>query len=223
MTDWRRLKRDSPWYILIIRYLALVGAVGAGIVLGWRTFLAPQKITIQTAEVLSANQPTRIPWTIAVQETGIPADSLGEAVRVGSPAPDFTLEDLTGELHSLSDHLDQVVLINFWTTWCPPCREEMPALQEAYDRYREQGFVVLGVNWTEVDDPDQIEPYIQELELTFPILLDTDSYVSEDLYQLLGLPTSVFVGRDGIVREVFIGALQLENLASKIQAMLKEI
>lgn len=225
MNDWHRLKRDSPSYTAIIRYLALVGAAGVGIVLGWRTLLAPQKIPppVQTPGIITNNYSAVTEKAISVLETGVPSTAAGEVVRVGSPAPDFTLVDLAGVLHSLSDHLNQVVLINFWTTWCPPCREEMPALQETYDLYRENGFVVLGINWTEVDDREQIEPFIQELELTFPILLDTDSYVSEDLYQLLGLPTSVFVGRDGIVLEVFIGALQLENLSSKIQYMLKEI
>lgn len=218
MNDWRSLKRGSP---SIFRYLALGIAIGAGIILGWRTFSRPQELTSQTTEVLSDTKSTGIARSVAVQETGVSVANLGEAVRLGSPAPDFTLVDLAGELHALSDHLGQVVLINFWTTWCPPCIEETPALQAAYDRYRENGFVVLGINWTEVDDREQIEPFIQELELTFPILLDSDSYVSEDLYQLLGLPTSIFVGRDGVVREVFIGALQLENLASKIQSMLE--
>ncbi|MFV2045678.1 MAG: TlpA disulfide reductase family protein, partial [Anaerolineales bacterium] len=135
---------------------------------------------------------------------------------------DFTLSDLAGSPHSLSDHQGQVVLINFWTTWCPPCREEMPALQETYERYRDRGFVVLGVNWTAVDDPDLVAPYVEELGLSFPILLDTDSAVSEELYQLLGLPTSIFVGRDGIVRQVFIGALELDTLEDKIVSMLEE-
>jgi thiol-disulfide isomerase/thioredoxin len=116
-----------------------------------------------------------------------------------------------------------VVLINFWTTWCPPCKEEMPALQEAYDRYQQRGFIVLGVNWTAVDDREQILPFVQELGLTFPILLDIDSVVSEDTYNLLGLPTTVFVDRNGIVTEVFIGALQLETLQLKIESMLEEI
>jgi hypothetical protein len=98
----------------------------------------------------------------------------------------------------------------------------MPALQEVYERFQSQGFLVLGVNWTAVDDPDLVPTYVEELGLSFPILLDKESYVSEELYRLLGLPTSVFVGRDGIVNEVYIGALELDNLENKIQSMLED-
>ena len=176
MNDWRSLKRDPLPIVVIFRLLALVSAIGAGIVLGWRTFSTPQKSAPlnQSAEVSSNYNQSLTSRTIPIPETGVSAANSGEAVRLGSPAPDFTLTDLAGELYTLSDHLGQVVLINFWTTWCPPCIEEMPALQEAYDRYREQGFVVLGINWTEDDDREQIEPFIQELELTFPILLDIE-------------------------------------------------
>ncbi|OGO15913.1 MAG: hypothetical protein A2Z14_15035 [Chloroflexi bacterium RBG_16_48_8] len=164
--------------------------------------------------------PTPTLLTIPDQGTATPSSDF--LVRVGYSSQDFTLEDLFGELHSLSEHQGQVVLINFWTTWCPPCKEEMPALQEVYDRYRDRGFIVLGVNWTEVDELEQIGPFVQELGLTFPILLDVDSSVSEDLYQLLGLPTSVFIGRDGIIRKITIGALQIETLETMIQSMLEE-
>jgi peroxiredoxin len=98
----------------------------------------------------------------------------------------------------------------------------MPALQQTYERFKDEGFVVLGVNWTAVDDPDLVAPFVEELGLTFPILLDIDSNVSEELYQLLGLPTSIFVGRDGIVRQVYIGALELDTIESKIVSMLEE-
>lgn len=110
--------------------------------------------------------------------------------------------------------------MNFWTTWCPPCRYEMPALQNAYVRYRERGMVVLGVNLTELDEQPLIEPYITELEVTFPILLDTESRVSGQLYSVIGLPTSVFIDRTGVVREVYIGALPLAQLESKIETLM---
>lgn len=98
----------------------------------------------------------------------------------------------------------------------------MPALQEAFDKYQNQGFTILAINVIELDDVEEIEPFVLELGLTFPILLDEDSSVSEDLFNIIGLPTSVFVGRGGTVREIFIGALQLENLEAKIISLLEE-
>lgn len=205
--------------------LLFMGAVAFGILLGWRLFLAPERDAepentgqTQSPGTQAATSPTQIP----VQSVGTAAAGLGRAVRVGSPAPDFELEDLNGETWRLSSHLGQVVVINFWTTWCPPCRLEMPALQAAYERFGEDGFLVLAVNWTAVDDREAIEPYVEELGLTFPILLDTESRVSEELYNVLGLPTSVFVGRDGTVSEVFIGPIPLDQMEAKVDALLEE-
>jgi thiol-disulfide isomerase/thioredoxin len=162
------------------------------------------------------------PSPVPVEVIGSQAPSIGEGGWVGSHPPGFTLQDLDGKPHSLIDHQGQVILINFWTTWCPPCREEMPALKHTYEKYRDDGFIVLGINWRAADDPNLVGPYVEELGLTFPILLDRDSTVSEGLYNLLGLPTSVFVGRDGIIRDIFIGALDLEGLENKILQMLEE-
>jgi peroxiredoxin len=199
--------------------------VAVGTYLGWEFFLSPEQPSeaepTPTTAVLRSSAVSKP--DIVVQTTGTPSSSLGNAVRVGSLAPDFTLPDLDGLPGSLSDYRGDVVLINFWTTWCPPCRVEMPALQKAYEKYHEQGFTILGINWTEVDERSQIEPFVQEFGLTFPILLDINSDVAGDLYQLLGLPTSIYVDRNGIVDEVFIGALQLKTLETKIQSLLEEI
>ncbi len=240
MRDWRQLKpRRSPLFDFV-KGAAFLLVLGAVLYLGWNLFLpssqespadgigeSPQLFSTSAAtptedslgsNLASPSSPTSVP----VEPIGTQASAMGEAVRVGAHSPDFTLLDLAGAPHSLHDHQGQVVLINFWTTWCPPCREEMPALQQTYERFKDEGFVVLGVNWTAVDDPDLVAPFVEELGLTFPILLDIDSTVSEELYQLLGLPTSIFVGRDGIVRQVYIGALELDTIESKIVSMLEE-
>ncbi len=96
----------------------------------------------------------------------------------------------------------------------------MPALQDAFERYSDQGLVILGVNLTESDDRDLVGPYREELALTFPILLDLESKVSGELYRVLGLPTSVFIDRSGIVREIYIGAIPLDELESKVQSIM---
>jgi cytochrome c biogenesis protein CcmG, thiol:disulfide interchange protein DsbE len=204
----------------IVQALTFVAALAIGGLLGWILFLAPRK-----GEELEATLPlgtAGIPdqQAFIVETTGTPASSLGGVVRVGSIAPDFSLPDLNGEMHSLGEHRGEAVILNFWTTWCPPCRFEMPALQQAYERYSDQGFVILAVDLTESDDRDLVGPYREELGLTFPILLDLESTVSGDLYRVLGLPTSVFIDRGGIVREIFIGALPLDELEDKVQSIM---
>jgi len=225
MLDRYRLRRNSSKTKAILQWMGLAFSVVAGLILGWRLFLAPPPSSAPTpTQILGENsvQSTATKTRVPVPSTGTPSSRLGQAVRVGSPAPDFTLPDLDGDPLSLNMFQGDVVVINFWTTWCPPCREEMPALQEAYENYKDKGFTVLAVNWTQVDDPELVEPFVRELGLTFPILLDEHGEVSEGLYNLLGLPTSVFVDRGGNVREIFIGPLQLDSLEARIQTLIEE-
>lgn len=114
------------------------------------------------------------------------------------PAPDFTLEDMDGETHSLSELRGQVVMVNFWATWCPPCREEMPSMEEIYQALGGKGFQVLAVNQWET--PDQVFPYMGQLDVypSFPVLFDRDSSVA-DAYGVKGLPTTVLVDKQGRV------------------------
>ena len=114
------------------------------------------------------------------------------------PAPDFALEDMDGETHRLSELRGQVVMVNFWATWCPPCREEMPSMEAVYQDLKEQGFQVLALNQWET--PDQVFPYMGQLEVypSFPVLFDRDSSVAE-AYGVKGLPTTVLVDKQGRV------------------------
>lgn len=134
-----------------------------------------------------------------------------------SPAPSFELQDLAGERVSLSGLKGRPVVVNFWATWCGPCRTEMPVLEE---HFAENGgdLVILGVN---VGEPaDKVGEYVEELGLTFPILLDTESEVYS-LYRVRGMPTTFFVDAEGIVRYQHIGSLsetQLVNYLEKIGA-----
>lgn len=140
----------------------------------------------------------------------------GAGVPIGSPAPDFELKTLDGETYRLSDLKGQAVMVNFFATWCPPCRAEMPLLEETYAAYKEQGFVVLAVNLDESDIA--IDAFRSKLGLTFPIVVDKGSSVSQ-LYGIVPLPTSYFVDREGIVRGKWTGEIREPQLL----AMLKQI
>jgi peroxiredoxin len=142
--------------------------------------------------------------------------------REGFPAPDFTLATLDGGEMTLSTLRGQVVVINLWTSWCPPCREEMPAIEQVYGQYKGQGLEVLAVNSTFQDDEQAAAEFVQELGLTFPILLDRDGAVSRR-YRLQALPTTFFVDRRGTIRHVVPGGpMRPAFIESKILDLLAE-
>lgn len=142
--------------------------------------------------------------------------------RQGFQAPEFSLETPEGETISLSDLRGRPVLINLWTSWCPPCRAEMPALNRVYHEYGDEGFEILAINSTWQDRREDAMAFAAELGLDFPVLLDTDGQVSR-IYQLRSLPTSFFIGKDGVIREVVIGGPMSEALLRiRVEELLKE-
>jgi len=144
------------------------------------------------------------------------------APQAGFLAPQVELSDLDGKITRLADLRGQVILLNIWATWCPPCRAEMPAIERVYEEYRQQGFNVLAVNSTAQDEAAQVAPFAAEYGLTFPVLLDESGLVTRS-YQVKSLPTSFFIGRDGVIREVVIGGPMDEALLrSRVEALLKE-
>lgn len=124
------------------------------------------------------------------------------AVAVAAQAPDFTLRSSNGPNLRLQEQRGRVVLINFWATWCGPCRQEMPQLAKLYDKYREAGFVILGVSVD--DDTRKATDVANRLGLTFPVLLDNEKTVSQ-LYDLSTMPSSFLIDRNGKVRYVHKG------------------
>lgn len=147
------------------------------------------------------------------------AGVLAPAPLPDHPAPDFTLNTLDGTKVALSDLKGQVLLINVWATWCPPCRIEMPAIQAAYDQYHEQGFTVAAVNLQE--DPSAVATFMREHQLTFPALLDPDGNVSQ-AYQALSLPSSFFVDRRGVIRAVYHGPMPRSIIAGMVEQLVRE-
>ncbi|TMH09817.1 MAG: TlpA family protein disulfide reductase [Betaproteobacteria bacterium] len=124
------------------------------------------------------------------------------AVAPATAAPDFTLRTMGGPNLRLQEQRGRVVLINFWATWCGPCRQEMPHLNRLYEKYRASGFVLLGVNVD--DDKRNAVDVAAKLGLKFPVLLDTDKKVSR-LYELSTMPSTVLIDRDGRVRAIHRG------------------
>lgn len=128
--------------------------------------------------------------------------------------PDFTAQTLTGETVQLSDYRGQVVMLNFWATWCPPCRAEMPAIQEAYERYQSQGFVVLAIN--NAEDEAKIAPFARSLGLNFPIVLD-ETQTLQRKFSVTGYPMSLFIGADGKPYATHSGMLNEQQLDTYVQ------
>lgn len=134
---------------------------------------------------------------------------------IGSPAPGFTLKDLKGNKFTLDDFQGEVVLLNFWATWCAPCRLEMPELQKIFaDQQKE--LLVVGINF---DEPKEVvQSYVEEVGVTFPILLDPGGEV-QDLYRVRNYPTSFFVDSQGIIRIQHIGTLSDSQLDRYLRQM----
>lgn len=138
--------------------------------------------------------------------------NLAPEPAVGRPAPDFTLTTLNGDTFTLSEYLGTPLVLNFWATWCGPCRREMPALQAAAIRYDGEALIV-GIDQGE--DASVVQPFVEEFALTFPIPMDTELAVA-DLYNVKGLPTTYFVDGDGIIRYVWSGEMNSVTLAEGI-------
>ncbi len=124
------------------------------------------------------------------------------SAQAAGPAPDFTLKTVAGPNLRLAEQRGQVVMVNFWASWCAPCKQEMPHLNALYDKYRNTGFVLLGVNVD--DDPAKAVAEAAKLGIRFPVLLDSAKAVSK-AYALNAMPTTVVIDRDGQVRHVHQG------------------
>ena len=139
---------------------------------------------------------------------GIAEQSL--TVEVGQPVPDFTLETPGGELVSLSDFRGQVVVLNFWATWCTPCRKEMPEFQALWEEHEAQGdLMLLAVNLQE--SADSVAAFVDEFGLTFPVALDSDGEVLDE-YGLPGLPGTFFIDSAGVLQARVLGPLSADRL-----------
>ena len=144
------------------------------------------------------------------------------AVKINTPAPDFSLKDINGSSLSLSALKGQVVLLNFWSTTCPPCVSELPALNQLHSELGKGGLSVVGIA---IDpSPKPVKELTIRLKLGFPVLLDSSKDVYFDSYGLFGQPVSLIIDRKGLVREKLVGAIEwtAPQVKNKINAYLKE-
>ncbi|WP_173917502.1 redoxin domain-containing protein [Halobacillus sp. Marseille-Q1614] len=155
------------------------------------------------------------------EEVKMTAEGDGESnpssgIQEGETAPEFTLETLEGETVKLSDYRGEKVLVNFWATWCPPCRAEMPDMQKFYE---DTDIEILAVNLTETESSRMdVDPFVQDFGLTFPILMDKDLDVM-GLYQVGPVPTSVFIDPEGKVQSVMLGAMNYDIMMQRYEEL----
>ncbi len=140
---------------------------------------------------------------------------------LSGPAKDFTLKSRSGKNIRLAELKGNVVLINFWASWCAPCRQEMPKLEELYNKYKDLGFVILGVNLDATRDLSQ--KLLKDITVTFPVLFDPENNVSE-AYKIESMPTTIIVDKEGNWRFIHKGYLPgYENeYAQQIKELLRE-
>lgn len=138
----------------------------------------------------------------------------------GYLAPNFTISDVEGNTVSLADFRGKPVFINFWASWCPPCIEEMPYIEEAYTKYKDE-IAFLMINVIETDTMSDMQAFMQENNYTFPVQLDNKNLVT-DLYQVFGFPTSFFIDKNGVVADKVAGGMSEPMLNLLLQNILKD-
>lgn len=138
-------------------------------------------------------------------------------VKIGYKAPNFNLLGLDGQQYKLSDLKGKSVVVNFWGTFCPPCVEEMPALQRQHDQWNPKNVEVLGINLNE--SKVTVSSFVKQNEITFPILLDNDE--TRKAYKVRSYPTTFFIDSNGIIRDIFVGGMKENDILLRINKLME--
>ncbi|GAB4457702.1 MAG: TlpA disulfide reductase family protein [Anaerolineales bacterium] len=158
--------------------------------------------------------------TLILRNNPPPTDLEVVPVQTAFPSPELTLTDLQGVTRSLADYRGQVVLVNLWATWCPPCKAEMPTLQAYHDKYVDQGFTVIAIN--DGDPTPDVVQFVQDYRLTFPVWLDPTYIATEDAFKTINLPSSFVIDRSGTVRLFWVGEISAAALEKYVTPIIKE-
>ncbi len=147
--------------------------------------------------------------------------SASPTALIGQPAPDFALRTFGGENLRLSEHLGEVVILNFWATWCGPCRQEMPLLDEIQDKYHRAGLVLMSINLDE--DQQRAEEFARTLKISYPVLVDSKKEVAK-AFQVGTMPATILIDRSGVIRYVSDGykAGYEKRYTDKLRELLNE-
>jgi thiol-disulfide isomerase/thioredoxin len=149
---------------------------------------------------------TLIPGLGAAQSNPASQPSRPTFAKEGDLAPEIILKSMTGDQITLSKLEGRPVVVNFWATWCGPCREEFPALVRAYKKYQDKGLVIIGVNFQDEASDDNVLTFMRNSLVNFPIVRDTGERVGR-LYNIRGLPTSFFIDKKGVIQDIVVGSV----------------
>ena len=151
------------------------------------------------------------------QSITLTAAATGPAPRLDKEAPDFRMRGLDGKYYQLSDLRGRPVWINFWATWCPPCRAENPDIQETYEANKDKGLVILAVSIGE--EADAVRGYVERTGISYTVGLDETTEIAAR-YRIVGIPTHFFIDRDGIIREWRIGSMSKKTMEKKVNEIM---
>jgi peroxiredoxin len=149
-----------------------------------------------------------------------PSDLSAIPVKMDYPAPELSLTDLDGHSTSLTDYRGKVILVNLWATWCPPCKEEMPALQTFYRTHADDGFAVVAIN--DGDPSSDVVQFVKDYKLSFPVWLDPTYIATEKKFKTMNLPSSFVIDRDGQVVLSWVGGINLQTLEKYVTPIIEE-
>lgn len=208
------MKRNGTVWILLF---SGVGMVALGAIAIWALVMSQALDPLAQAR---RERPTFDPSTFPTALAQTDPNAIGWSV--GSQAPEIKLKDLKDDTVRLSDFRGKPVLVNFWATWCAPCRIEMPIMEEKYRAYKDtKEFVILAVDVKDDSGIDAVRSFLGELSLTFPVLMDSEGSAGT-AYNVLGLPTSFFIDRRGVIRVSRVGAMSPAYIEEQLQIIFAE-
>ena len=155
-----------------------------------------------------------------LQDVPLRSDLSAVPAQVNYAAPALTLTDLQGVTHSLTDYRGQVVLVNLWATWCPPCKEEMPVLQAYHNKYMDKGFTIIAIN--DGDPASDVKQFAEDYRLTFPVWLDPTYMATDHAFKTINLPSSYVIDRNGTVRLMWVGGINRRMLNQHVTPLIME-
>jgi cytochrome c biogenesis protein CcmG/thiol:disulfide interchange protein DsbE len=155
-----------------------------------------------------------------IQNVSAQTDLSAVPAQVNYAAPELTLTDTQGITHSLADYKGQVVLVNLWATWCPPCKAEMPTLDAYYNKYKDNGFIIIAVN--DGDPAPDVLQFVDDYKLTFPVWLDPTYIATEQAFKTLNLPSSFVIDRDGTIRLQWVGEINRKTLEKFVTPIIED-